>query len=231
MFSPLTFCGRRIEWLLQFTGRIAVVALFGLAVSLAHSRPVKSLQNVVAQAAQQQVNPTPTPSPTPLPGPSPAPARTEPLPPDQDALRVPSVAPNYRADHATYPQLALIGVQFERQQTMSLQEVVELALRNNKDIELSRTDVRSAESSMQLARGVYDPKLTFNRFFFHEVLPVSSSTLGGSEGSITAKGSTGSVNFFGLSPRGSGQYQISYNDSQTQTNVIFATIDRQFKTN
>jgi HAE1 family hydrophobic/amphiphilic exporter-1 len=232
MFSPLTFCGYRIEWLSRFTmKRIAVVALFGLAASLAHSRPVNSSQKGVAQPAQQRVNPNPAPSPTPLPGTSPTPARTEPIQPGQDALRVPSVAPNYQADHATYPQLALIGVQFDQQQDMSLREVVELALRNNKDIELSRSVVRSAEASLQGAEGLYDPKLTLNRYFFHEKLPVSSSTLGGDQGSITAKGSTGGVNFFGLSPKGGGQYQISYTDSQTQTNVIFATIDRQFKTN
>jgi HAE1 family hydrophobic/amphiphilic exporter-1 len=125
----------------------------------------------------------------------------------------------------------LIGVQFDRQQTMSLHEVVELALRNNKDIELSRSVVRSAEANLQVAQGSYDPKLTVNRFFFHEVLPVSSSTLGGSEGSITAKGSTGGVSFFGLSPKYGGQYEISFTDSQTKTNVIFATLDKQFKTN
>ena len=232
MFSPLTFCGRRIEWLPQFTmRRMVVLALFGLAALLVHTRPVNSLPAAVAQDAEQRVNAAPTPSPTPLPGTSPAPGRTEPPQLDQDALRVPSVAPNYQADSATYPQLALIGVQFDRQQNMSLQEVVELALLNNKDIELSRSVVRSAEANLRGAQGLYDPKLTFNRFFFHEVLPVSSSTLGGSEGSITAKGSTGGANFFGLSPKGGGQYQISFNDSQTQTNVIFATIDRQFKTN
>ena len=144
---------------------------------------------------------------------------------------MPTVAPNYEAPNATYPQLSLIGVQFDRQQNMSLREVVELGLRNNKDIELNRSVVRSAEANLQLAQGAYDPKLTFNRLFFHEVLPVSSSTLGGAEGSITAKGSTGSVNFFGLSPKYGGQYEISYNDSQTKTNVIFATIDKQYKTN
>src|SRR5205085_9127690 len=126
-----------------------------------------------AQAVQQRVNPTPTPSPTPLPGTSPTPAGTEPLPQDQDALRVPSVAPNYEADDATYPQLALIGVQFDRQQAMGLQEVVELALRNNKDIELSRSVARSAEANLRVAQGFYEPKLTVNRLFFREVLPVS----------------------------------------------------------
>jgi len=231
MFSRLTFYAHRTEWLRQFTTRrILVVAIFGLAASLAHSRPVKSLQKAEAQSGQQRVNPAPTPSPTPLPRTSPAPARNEPLQ-GQDALRVPPVAPNYEAPNVTYPQLSLIGVQFDRQQNMSLREVVELALRNNKDIELSRSVVRSAEDQLRMTQGLYDPKLTFNRLFFSEVQPVSSSTLGGAEGSVKVKGSTGSVNFFGLSPKGGGQYQISYNDSQTKTNVVFATLDKQYKTN
>ena len=231
MFSPLAFPGHRIEWLLQFTTRrIVVVVFWGLAVSLAHSKPIHFLQGTADRAGQHRVNSTPTPSPTPLPTTSPTPRATEPVQ-DQDALRVPSVAPNYEADDATYPQLALIGVQFDRQQIMSQQEVVELALRNNKDIELSRSVVRSAEENLRWAHGFYDPKLKVNRLFFREVLPVSSSTLGGDAGSITAKGSTGGLSFFGLSPKFGGQYEISYNDSQTITDVIFATIDKQFKTN
>ena len=231
MFSSLTFHGHQIEWLLQFTTRrIVVVVFLGLAVSLAHSKPIHFLQGTADRAGQQRVNPTPTPSPTPLPTTSPTPRATEPVQ-DQDALRVPQVAPNYEADDATYPQLALIGVQFDRQQTMSLKEVVEFALRNNKDIEVSRSVVRSAEESLRWAHGFYDPKLKVNRLFFHEVLPVSSSTLGGDAGSITAKGSTGGLSLFGLSPKFGGQYEIAYNDSQTQTNVIFATLDKQFKTN
>ena len=231
MFSSLTFHGHRIEWLLRFTTRrIVVVVFLGLAVSLAHSKPIHFLQATADRAGQQRVNPTPTPSPAPLPTTSPTPRANEPVQ-DQEPLRVPPVAPNYQADAATYPQLALIGVQFDRQQTMSLKEVVELALRNNKDIEVSRSVVRSAEESLRWAHGFYDPKLKFNRLFFHEVLPVSSSTLGGDAGSITAKGSTGGLSLFGLSPKFGGQYEIAYNDSQTQTNVIFATLDKQFKTN
>ena len=231
MFSSLTFHGHRIGWLLQgTTRRIVAVVFLGLAVSLAHSKAIHFLQGPADRAGQPRVNPTPTPSPTPLPTTSPTPRATEPVP-DQDALRVPPVAPNYEADAATYPQLGLIGVQFDRQQTMTLKEVVELALRNNKDIEVSRSVVRSAEESLRWAHGFYDPKLKFNRLFFHEVLPVSSSTLGGDGGSITAKGSTGGLSLFGLSPKFGGQYEIAYNDSQTQTNVVFATLDKQFKTN
>ena len=223
MFFPLTSYGHHREWLrLLTTRRIVVVALLGLAASLAHLRSVEFLPSAAAQSGQQRANPTPTTSPTPTP--------TQPLS-NQDSLPVPSVAPNYEADKATYPQLALIGVPFDRQQSMSLKEVVELALRNNKDIEVSRSVVRSAEATLQGALGFYDPKFTLNRFFFREVLPVSSSTLGGDQGSITAKGSTGGVSLFGFSPKGGGQYQVNYTDTQIKTNVIFATIDKQYKTN
>lgn len=221
MYSHTTSNGHRRQWFRLFTTRmIVVVAVFGLAVLLAHVDLVNFLPKASAQAGR--VNPNLAPSPSPAP--------TPPMP-DQDSLRVPPVAPDYEADKATYPQIALIGVSFDRQQTMSLKEVVELALRNNKDIEVSRSVARSAEVSLRGAEGIYDPKLTFNRFLFREVLPVSSSTLGGDQGSITAKGSTGNVTFFGLSPKGGGQYQLAYNDSQIKTNVIFATIDKQYKTN
>ena len=214
MFTPLTSYGHRREWLRLFTARsVVVVALFALTASLAHTRLVNFLPKAAAQAGRQVPTPTPTPPVS-----------------DQEPLPVPSVAPNYESQ-TTYPQLALIGVSFDRQQSMSLKEVVELALSNNKDIEVSRSVVRSAEATLRGAQGFYDPKLTFNRYFFREVLPVSSSTLGGDQGSITAKGSTGNVSFFGLSPKFGGQYQLSYSDSQIHTNVIFATIDKQYKTN
>src|SRR6185436_17244212 len=121
MSSPLTTY-ERIEWLLQFTAkRIFVVLCFCLAASLVHSRPVHYLQRAADYAGQERVNPTPTPSPAPLPTTAPTPTGTQPLQ-DEDALRVPSMAPNYQSDNATYPQLAMIGVQFDRQQSMSLRE-------------------------------------------------------------------------------------------------------------
>ena len=231
MYTTLTSNGHRREWLRLFATRIIVgVALFGLAASLAHTGLVNFLPKAAAQTGKQRVNSAPPPAPTPQPTTTATPPPAQPVP-DQEQLRVPAVAPNYEADKANYPQLALIGVPFDRQQTMTLKEVVELALRNNKDIEVSRSVVRSAEATLRGAQGYYDPKLTFNRFFFREVLPVSSSTLGGDQGSITAKGSTGGASLFGFSPKYGGQYDVTFTDSQIKTNVIFATIDKQYKTN
>ena len=206
------------------------MAIFGSVAPLIHTGLIDLLPKAAAQAGRQRVDPSPAPSPTPLPSVSPTPTATLPAP-DQEPLRVPSVAADFQTDKDTYPQLSLIGVQFDRQQAMTLKEVVELALRNNKDIEVGRSIVRSAEATYRGAQGFYDPKLTFNRYFFREVQSVSSSTLGGDQGSITINGSSGGVSFFGLSPKYGGQYQVAYTDSQIKTNVIFATLDKQFKTN
>lgn len=212
MYSLLTSNGHRRELhRLITTRRIIVVAFLGAAASLAL---VSSFPKASAQA--NRVSPAPTPTP---------------VSPVQEPLPVPSVAPGYEADKATYPQLALIGVSFDRQETMTLKEAVELALRNNKDIEVSRSVVRSAEATLRGAEGFYDPKLTFNRYFFREVQSVSSSTLGGDQGSIKINGTSGGVSFFGLAPKGGGQYSLSFTDSQIKTNVIFATLDKQYKTN
>lgn len=217
MYFPLTSNGHRREWLRPFPTRtIVVVALAGVSALLALTGLVSFSPNAAAQS-RPQVNPTPTP---------PAPTVT-----DNEPLRVPPVASDYEANRATYPQLALIGVSFDRQQSMSLKEVVELALRNNKDIEVSRSVVRSAEATLRGAEGFYDPKLTLNRYFFRETQPVSSSTLGGDQGSVNINGSSGAVSLFGLAPKFGGQYSIAYSDSQTTTNVIFATLDKQYKTN
>lgn len=229
MFSRLN--GHRRRWFRPFSTRIfVVVAILGLSALLAHTGLIDLLPKATAQAGRQRSDPTPTPSSTLRTSASPTPTPLQPVP-DKETLRVPPVALDYEADQATYPQLALIGVQFDRQQAMSLKEVVELALHNNKDIEVSRSIVRSAEASYHGTLGFYDPKLTFNRYFFREVQSVSSSTLGGDQGSINITGSSGGVSFFGLSPKAGGQYQVAYTDSQIKTSVIFATLDKQYKTN
>ena len=167
MYSPLTYYGNRRAWLRLFTTRrIVVVALFGLGATIAHTRLISFLPKAAAQATQQQVNPSPTPSPTP----------TQPES-DQEPLRVPPVAPNYEADKATYPQLALIGVSFDRQQTMSLRDVVELALRNNKDIEVSRSVVRSAEATLVGAKGFCSFVRDQRTSVFSQIQPTDVRTL------------------------------------------------------
>src|SRR5687767_11644725 len=51
---------------------------------------------------------------------------------------VPAIAPTYRSDERRLPDLARVGVEMSRHRTLTVREAVELALENNRDIEVSR---------------------------------------------------------------------------------------------
>ena len=51
---------------------------------------------------------------------------------------VPAIAPDYRSDARTLPDLGRVGVDMTQQRTLTLREAIELALDNNRDIEVSR---------------------------------------------------------------------------------------------
>ena len=68
-------------------------------------------------------------------------------------LAVPSIAPDYRATLAGVPPaLERVGVNMAEQRPLALREAIELALKNGKDIEVARTNVRAAEFDLTAAR-------------------------------------------------------------------------------
>ena len=81
-----------------------------------------------------------------------------PTPPADDAQRVrpeklegvPEIAPQYRQDDKSLPDLGRVGVDMLKQRPLSIKEAIALALENNKDIEVSRQNVRVAEFDLRL---------------------------------------------------------------------------------
>ena len=87
-------------------------------------------------------DPIPTPSPTP------------PVSDKQDVapdklLGVPSIDPNYRSDDRSMPDLGRVGVNMTDQKSLTLAEAISLALENNKDIEVTRKNVKIAEFDLK----------------------------------------------------------------------------------
>src|SRR5262245_31101194 len=63
-------------------------------------------------------------------------------PPEQDA-KVPAIAVDYRADaKRPMPPLNRVGVDTTEQQPLTLRDAIAQALRNNKDIEVARDNVK-----------------------------------------------------------------------------------------
>jgi HAE1 family hydrophobic/amphiphilic exporter-1 len=131
----------------------------------------------------QNVNVTPTPTPTITPAPTPpviaAPTPVTVLPPVSDKQNVrpdnlrgvPQIAASYRAPISGLPDLGRVGVNMTDQRSMTLRDVVTLALENNKDIEVTKENIRIAEFDLKSARGVYEPRFAGQTYFERAPIP------------------------------------------------------------
>jgi HAE1 family hydrophobic/amphiphilic exporter-1 len=155
-----------------------------------------------------------TPSPTPAP---------------EKIQGVPQIAPDYKKEDAKLPELGRVGVDMMEQKTLSLREALELALTNNKDIEVARDNVKIAEFDFKGARGVYEPRLSFSSFYERAETP-TGSLISGPGGATTQSTFNGGFRFEGLSPKYGGSYRVDFNNSRVNTNNAFATLNPQFPT-
>ncbi len=84
---------------------------------------------------------------------------------------VPAIAADYRSDERLLPDLGRVGVDMTNQRTLTLREAIELALENNRDIEVSRKTVSIAEFDLLAARGFYQPRLTGQSYYDRSTTP------------------------------------------------------------
>ncbi|HWS88390.1 MAG TPA: TolC family protein [Pyrinomonadaceae bacterium] len=162
-------------------------------------------------------------------GPS-APGR-ESVPTAPDAqLNVPQVAPDFRAEEGPFPALERVGVDMGEQRSLTVREVIEMALANNKDIEVARENVRAAEFDLQAARGVYDPRFQTSSYYERTEQPAASFLSGSSTGAVTQSGLFSTSSVQGLTPKGGGGYRLDFVNNRVTTNNQFAALNPQYPT-
>jgi outer membrane protein TolC len=206
--------------------------------------PVTSIPTTDSLPTGSQTTSTPTPQPqsiepplpvqTITPAPSPAPvspqSATVPQPTPEELLAVPAIAPDYRAPERPLPEIGRIGVDMTDQRPLSLREALEMALSNNKDIEVSRQNVRAAEFDLLGARGAYDPRFNSTSYYERTVTPSASFLSGTSSGAVTQSDFTGTARFEGLTPKFGGSYRADFSAIRLTTNNQFAALNPQFPT-
>lgn len=155
---------------------------------------------------------TPTPSPTPTPD--------EPMP----------VQPRFPAPTRPMPSNERVGVTADDQLPLSLDEAIEMALRNNNDIEASRKEGRISDVSLSGARGAYDPLLISESYYERLTTPTASLIGGAVNGAVTQTRTFGSAGVSGLSPYAGGNYAALFNSSRTTTSNTNSFLNPQFPT-
>ena len=187
--------------------------------------------NVRAQVA--------VPSPTATPAIEARPTPENSLPPIEDAQKVqpenlqgvPAVAPNYESKDRNFPELGRVGVDMMNQKPLTLREAITLALENNKDIEVTRQNVRISEFDLRAADGVYQPRFFAQSFYERSTTPTASFFGGGANGEITQSGLTSNVQLQGSEPRFGGTYQVQFNNSRVNSTNLFNTLNPLFTSN
>lgn len=86
------------------------------------------------------------------------------------AQETPAPAPRSVTDPAA-PARVGVGI---TERKLSLQQAIEMALANNLDIEIERTNKATAEQSVQAARGFFDPLFRWTPLFENRNTPVAN---------------------------------------------------------
>ena len=155
----------------------------------------------------------------------------EPSPsPQQQTLNVPPIATDYRANpNKPLPPLNRVGVDAAEQKPLALREAIELALQNNKDIEVARDNVKIAEYDLLMVRGAYDPKFTAQSYY-ERIQSPATSFLSGATGAVETADFTATSRLEGLTPKGGGNYRIDFSSVRATTNNQFTALNPQYPT-
>jgi HAE1 family hydrophobic/amphiphilic exporter-1 len=192
------------------------------------TEPAPAAVGQPAQSPQGGAPSTQIPSPT---GPRP-PGRESAAPPAPGdlSLPVPAIAPGYRATDRPLPALERVGVDMSQQRALSIREAIEMALSNNKDIEVARQNVRVAEFDLTAARGVYDPRFLTTSYYERSETPAASFLSGSASGAVTQSGFFSNSSVQGLTPKFGGSYRVDFVSNRVTTNNQFVALNPQYPT-
>jgi HAE1 family hydrophobic/amphiphilic exporter-1 len=171
-------------------------------------------------AADSTTNPQAQNPQTPTPSPSPEDEEIDP------ALLVPTAR-----ELPPMPSLNRLGVDSTQTLTLSLDEAIRMALKNNNSIEVARHDVRFSENILRSLEGAYDYQFTLSPRYNKSVAP-SFSTLSGADSSGTVSQTDLQVDSSAskLMRRGGGRYEIFYNNLRSNSSSSFSQFNPFYST-
>ena len=128
--------------------------------------------------------------------------------------------------------LTRIGVDPAQTKSLTLSNAIRLALQNNNDIEVARSDVKIAESSLRSLLGFYDPVFTVSPKYTNSIQP-QPSTLGGADLSGVTRSNTiqANANFNQPVKQGGGNFSVFFNNTRNSTSSSFSQLNPIFSTN
>ncbi len=152
------------------------------------------------------------------------------LPVDKPKVAVKTVRPLAKiATSSGY--LRRVGVNPSQTKSLSLNDAIRMALENNNDIEVARSDVNIAESNLRSLLGFYEPTITVSPLFSNNVTPQPSIFSGAdSSGVVSQTRFTANASLAKFMEKGGGNYNVFFNNGRTSTSSFASTLNPSFST-
>lgn len=148
-----------------------------------------------------------------------------PAPSPEELKGVPAIAPNYASDERTLPELGRVGVDMLQQRTLTLRDAIELALENNRDIEVSRKTARMAEFDLLNARGLAQPRLSGQMYYDRTTTP--NVSIFSSNQKTTNATLLGNAALTAYSPNQGTQFSATFNNQRLTTDNPISILSPQ----
>lgn len=124
---------------------------------------------------------------------------------------------------ADLPQIARVGVSVTEKK-LTLTEAIEMALSNNLDIEIERTNRDQAETAVRIAKGAFDPRFQFQPGYASNNTP-TGSVLQGVDGKLSEDTSTENFYFRQQTPWWGSSLAVSFENGRTSTTNLFSSLN------
>ena len=139
---------------------------------------------------------------------------------------VPAIAPDYRSDARTLPDLGRVGVDMTQQRTLTLREAIELALDNNRDIEVSRQTFSMAEFDLRSARGFYQTRLSGQAYYDRSVTP--NISVFSTNRNLTNGTLVGNVALQAFAPKYGTAFASTFNNQRLDSDNSISVLSPQY---
>lgn len=121
------------------------------------------------------------------------------------------------------PRIGILG-----QTMISLPEVIQRVLENDRDLEISRIVLEEAGYNVSAAAGAYDPVAGFRAYRTRSVFPIASLIGGAADGKLTQQEWNGTPQIGGMFPWMGGSYTANFVNSRQLTDNQFVSLNPQY---
>jgi HAE1 family hydrophobic/amphiphilic exporter-1 len=133
---------------------------------------------------------------------------------------------SFAARAADLTQVARVGVSVTEKK-LTLADAIEMALANNLDIEIERTNRDQAETAVGIAKGAFDPRLQFQPGYATNNTP-TGSVLQGVDGKLSENTSTENFYYKQKLPWWGSSVEVDFMNGRTTTTNLFSSLNPYF---